>query len=221
MKKLQPHFKMLPLSQRSIWPELKTIKDMGFVLYGGTAIALRLGHRISVDFDFFTDAPLQKEELLSLPLLSKINILQDEKNTLTVQISDETDPLKISFFGGISTGRITPPDITEDNVLYVASEKDLLAHKLKLIIQRPLAKDYMDIAFLLRAGNDLAQGLAVARKMWPGFQPAISLKALTFFEDGDLDTLPQSYKRQLIREASSVGDLPEVELESQSLASGL
>jgi hypothetical protein len=79
----------------------------------------------------------------------------------------------------------------------------------------------MDIACLLRAGNDLAQGLAVARKMWPGFQPAISLKALTFFEDGDLDTLPQSYKRQLIREASSVGDIPEVKLESQSLASGL
>ncbi|MFP4265522.1 MAG: hypothetical protein ACLFRC_06945, partial [Desulfonatronovibrionaceae bacterium] len=84
MIKLQTHYEILPPSQRSIWPELKALKNMGFVLYGDTAIALRLGHRISVDFDFYTNAPLQKEELLSLPFLSKINLLQDEKNTLTV-----------------------------------------------------------------------------------------------------------------------------------------
>lgn len=218
MKKLQPHYEIMPPAQRYLWPGLGELKKMGFVLYGGTAIALRLGHRTSVDFDFFADKPLQKEELLSLSFLSEITILQNAKNTLTAQIHPDTEPVKISFFGEITTGRIAPPDITEDSILYVASEKDLLAHKLKVIIQRPLAKDYMDIVYLLRAGNDLAHGLAAARKMWPEFQPAISLKALTFFEDGDLDTLSSYCKNQLIREASSVGALPDMELESQSIS---
>jgi len=44
---------ILPLAQQRLWPELRKAADLGFVLYGGTAIALRLGHKISVDFDFF------------------------------------------------------------------------------------------------------------------------------------------------------------------------
>jgi hypothetical protein len=46
---LPTHMEILPPAQR-----------LGFVLYGGTAIALRLGHRSSVDFDFFTADPLKK-----------------------------------------------------------------------------------------------------------------------------------------------------------------
>lgn len=53
MKQLSPHKEILPTSQQEVWPELSDIKKLGFVLYGGTAIALQLGHRISVDFDFF------------------------------------------------------------------------------------------------------------------------------------------------------------------------
>jgi hypothetical protein len=45
----------LPIAQQHLWQELRPARDLGFVLYGGTAIALRLGHRPSVDFDFFTD----------------------------------------------------------------------------------------------------------------------------------------------------------------------
>jgi len=44
---------ILPPAQLALWPELRQI-PAHFVLYGGTAIALRLGHRQSVDFDFFT-----------------------------------------------------------------------------------------------------------------------------------------------------------------------
>ncbi len=45
--------KILPKKQRDIYPHLKQITDMGFILFGDTAIALQLGHRISIDFDFF------------------------------------------------------------------------------------------------------------------------------------------------------------------------
>lgn len=53
----QAHLEILPEAQRRLWPELRPTLQLGLVLYGGTAIALRLGHRSSVDFDFFTDQP--------------------------------------------------------------------------------------------------------------------------------------------------------------------
>lgn len=47
-----PRLDILPPAQRSLWPHLAQVPGH-FVLYGGTAIALHLGHRQSVDFDFF------------------------------------------------------------------------------------------------------------------------------------------------------------------------
>jgi hypothetical protein len=59
-----PRLDVLPSAQRQLWPQLATVTDAAFVLYGGTAIALHLGHRESVDFDFFTDQTFQPEDLL-------------------------------------------------------------------------------------------------------------------------------------------------------------
>lgn len=47
-----PQLGILPPPQRRLWPELSAVPP-SFVLYGGTAIALYLGHRPSVDFGFF------------------------------------------------------------------------------------------------------------------------------------------------------------------------
>jgi Nucleotidyl transferase AbiEii toxin, Type IV TA system len=52
MKKLSPHLEILPAAQRQLWNEFNQVPGE-FTLYGGTAIALQLGHRQSVDFDFF------------------------------------------------------------------------------------------------------------------------------------------------------------------------
>lgn len=46
------HLEILEEPQKKLWHTLKTVRDQ-FVLYGGTALALRLGHRQSIDFDFF------------------------------------------------------------------------------------------------------------------------------------------------------------------------
>ena len=48
---LQPRLDILPESQRRLWPELDAVPEE-FVRYGGTALALQLGHRVSEDFDF-------------------------------------------------------------------------------------------------------------------------------------------------------------------------
>ena len=51
----EPRLDILPESQRRLWPELDAIPSE-FVLYGGTGLALQLGHRASEDFDFFSSA---------------------------------------------------------------------------------------------------------------------------------------------------------------------
>jgi hypothetical protein len=58
-----PRKEVLPPPQLEFWDSLKPSRKLGFVLYDGTAIALRLGHRISVDFDFFTENPLNKVQI--------------------------------------------------------------------------------------------------------------------------------------------------------------
>ena len=58
-----PNLDILPASQRALWKELKATPKH-FVLYGVTALALRLGHRVSEDFDFFTNTTFDPEGLV-------------------------------------------------------------------------------------------------------------------------------------------------------------
>ena len=62
MKEFYPRMDILPAAQKRLWPELSEVPDE-FVLYGGTALALHLGHRTSIDFDFFSGRPLNIGEL--------------------------------------------------------------------------------------------------------------------------------------------------------------
>jgi len=218
----QPRFEVLPPAQIQLWKELAPAKKLGFVLYGGTALALRLGHRVSIDFDFFTEKYLVKNELLAaFPFLKNATVIQEELNTLSALVpSLDTDPtsVKISFFGNIGFGRVSAPQYSEDRVIQVASLDDLMATKLKVILQRAEAKDYVDIAAMLTAGVSLAKGLASARAIFgPNFQPSESLKALTYFEDGDLMKLTPSQKELLIQSSSAVSDLPVVHIQSHEL----
>lgn len=209
---------MLPVAQQRLWPHLKACVELGFVLYGGTAVALRLGHRTSVDFDFFTERPLDREAIqAALPFMAQSTVLQDEKNTLSVLVptvsvtpgASADEYVKVSFFGAIGFGRVGSPDFTEDYVLQVASFRDLIATKLKVILQRAEAKDYRDIVAMLKAGVNLPNGLAAAREIFGlSFQPSESLKALVYFADGDLSTLTNDEKKTLVNTASDVRELP-------------
>ncbi len=124
----------------------------------------------------------------------------------------------MSFFGAIAFGRVGEPDFTDDGVLLVASFEDLMATKVKVVLQRAEAKDYRDVAAMINAGVDLPRGLASARVLFgPNFQPSESLKALVYFNDGDLKMLTAAEKITLVDAVKAVRDLPEVALRSSSL----
>jgi hypothetical protein len=57
MKEFLPRLEILPAAQRRLWSEFSGVPEE-FVLYRGTAVALHLGHRHSIDFDFFGNRAL-------------------------------------------------------------------------------------------------------------------------------------------------------------------
>jgi hypothetical protein len=129
---------------------------------------------------------------------------QFSDNTLTALV-DRSGPVKVSFLGALEMKRVEDPDRVDENAIRVASMLDLLATKLKTIQERAVAKDYRDIVATLEAGLSLDRGLAAAAAIYgKRFNGALSLKAMTFFEDGDLHTLTPQVQSKLRRAATSV-----------------
>jgi hypothetical protein len=203
-QRFAPKLEILPPAQRRLWEELKhTPKD--FVLYGGTALALRLAHRTSEDFDFFSNYSFAPDSLRkAIPYLHQAEMSQFEANTLTA-IVDRTGPVKVSFFGGLALNRIQDPDVTLDSGIQVASLLDIAATKLATIQQRAQARDYQDIAAIMIAKITLSDALAAAAAVYgKQFNGALSLKALTYFADGDLPQLSSDTREQLRALAAQV-----------------
>jgi hypothetical protein len=218
MRCFEPRLEVLPAAQREIWPRLQAFAQRSLVLYGGTAVALYFGHRTSVDFDFFSAEPLDKLELRAAAgAASAVTVLQDALDTLVLSLAMPSGAVKLSFFGGMSFGRVSDPLQTIDRILLVASPDDLMATKLKAILDRAEARDYRDIAALLRHGGSLAAGLAAFKTMFQG-EPMTVLRALCYYQDGNLPSLDTADRSLLSEAAARIGDLPSVRLSAGSLA---
>jgi hypothetical protein len=132
----------------------------------GTAVALHLGHRESLDFDFFRYEPLDKDQVRdAFGFVRGAAILQDSPDTLVVLGEMPSGLVKVSFFGGIGFGCVNDPLQTRDGTLLVASLDDLMATKLKATLDRAEAKDYRDIAEMISAGVSLPAGLSAFKQM--------------------------------------------------------
>jgi Nucleotidyl transferase AbiEii toxin, Type IV TA system len=200
-----PRLDILPKPQRRLWDELAAVPPE-FALYGGTAIALHLGHRRSVDFDFFGSQPFDPAKLgASIPFMAAATITQREPNTLS-GIVNRGGPVKLSFFGVPGLPRLAPPHIAPDIGLRIASLLDLAGTKVNVVQLRAEAKDYRDIDAILRDGRiDLPTALASAQALYgPQFNPQVALKALSFFDEGNLRRLSKATKDHLAKAVREV-----------------
>jgi hypothetical protein len=162
MKTFQANLDTLPPPQLRLWPELDGTPQH-FTLYGGTALALRLGHRASVDFDFFTNQTLDPDQIAqTIPYLKGAERVQVAPNTLTCRL-DREGSILVSFFGELDLGLVAPPEQVSGRRLYVASLLDLAGTKAAVIQKRVEVKDYLDIAALLEHGVDLPTILGADR----------------------------------------------------------
>ncbi len=145
--------------------------------------------------------------------MAKAQIPQREPTTLT-GIVERDGVVKISFFGVPEIPRLVPPHKALDNGIKVASLLDLAGTKASVVQVRAEAKDYIDIDALIAAGGiDLSTALAAGRAIYGlQFNPQITLKALSFFDDGDLRRLPEPLKARLAAAAREVDldQLPDI-----------
>ena len=122
-----PRIEILPPAQKEIWSQLAPAPDLSFVLYGGTAVALHLGHRVSIDFDFFRAEPLEKARIeASFQFVRNARTIQEDENTLVIAVSMPSGPVKVSFFGGLALGRINDPLRTRDRCFWLLRSRTCL-----------------------------------------------------------------------------------------------
>ncbi len=190
-----PNLSVLQPPQLRLWPELDSTPEH-FALYGGTGLALRLGHRASVDFDFFSNQSFDPEELAAaIPYLKGAELVQIAPNTLRCRV-ERDGPVLVSFFGGLALGQVAPRDQAASKRLYVAALLDIAGTKVAVVQKRAEAKDYIDIDALIRHGIDLPTALAAGQIVYGrSFNPMVTLKALSFFDD--VPGLPASVRQRL------------------------
>ena len=202
---ITPRLDILPSAQRRLWDELAATPE-DFALYGGTAIALRLGHRVSVNFDFFSQLPFAPAELQArVPYLSGGRLLQAAPHTLTMGV-ERGGPVKVSFFGRLRLGQVEPHDVAAGPSLKIASLVDVAGMKVAVVTQRAELKDYLDLhALLTQARIPLPVMLAAAGVIYgPVYNSLVSLKAISYHDDAALGDLPDAMRRDLITAVRSV-----------------
>lgn len=162
------------------------LAPLGFVLAGGTGLALQLGHRVSVDFDLFVEPDrfprLLKEQVAANAATAQV--LQDRKETLDVLL----DNVKCSFFS-----YPYPFSAFQERLhsLPIACVLDIAAMKLIAIAQRGARKDFIDLYVVLQAhGFDAVFANALRRFGPRTLNPLQIGKSLAYFADAERDPDP-------------------------------
>jgi hypothetical protein len=172
-------YDILDKKRLDILPFFGSFKN-DFYLAGGTALALQLGHRDSVDFDFFSEKDIDTKDLFErlreIFQGHKILKIQEEANTLTVLVDSA---IKISFF--TYKYKLLNRKI-EDGNLSLASMADIGCMKLSAITGRASNKDYIDLYFILEHIS-LPDLLENAGRKFPELDRNLILKSIVYFED--------------------------------------
>ncbi len=173
------HKEILSNSQIEILSLVKSFND-SFGLVGGTAIALQLGHRKSIDFDLFTNKNFGNGTIVN-KLLKQSSIqstIVDQVDELTVIVKD----VKITFL------YYPFPLEFKENLGDIIMMPDLLtlaAMKVYALGRRSKWKDYVDVYFILRQYT-LADICSRANKMFKtAFNEKLLREQLCYFNDLD------------------------------------
>ena len=172
-------YDILDQKRIEILPLFKFFKEK-FYLAGGTGLALQLGHRDSVDFDFFTEDHFDTfklyREILEIFSSKKILKTLEEKDSLNIIIDDG---IKFSILR--CPYPLVRPAIDEE-YLKIASIEDIGCMKLSAITSRSIEKDYVDLYFILKKIS-LKELLSQAQSKMPDLNQNLILKSLVYFDD--------------------------------------
>lgn len=153
-----------------------------FYLAGGTALALRLGHRESDDLDFFS-SQLEGVDGLQAALVAAIPDLA-VTSTAPRTLYSLVGGVQVSFFGYCYPA-LARPDDPASGVLPLAGVADIAAMKLAEIASRGSRKDFVDLWFILQQGITLEQTLDWFRRKYAMTDLGHVVRALVYFDDAD------------------------------------
>ncbi len=180
------HWNILDEQRKNILPLFAELSNEGFYLAGGTALALQIGHRDSIDFDFFKEQSFDTEKLFAkleqVFKNHKILKTQEEHNTLGVVV-DET--IKISF---MSYNYVLLKLLIESDYFPLASITDIGCMKLSAITSRSVLKDYVDLYFILKQIS-LREMIMLCETKFPNIDGNLILKSLVYFDDVHLEPI--------------------------------
>jgi len=154
-----------------------------FVLVGGTALALQLGNRESIDLDMFSTADFSSNEVLS-SLLNDYQIVVN--NQLTQTLISTINHVKVDFIKFHYP--FIRPFVVIDNIR-MASVEDIAAMKLDAVTGRGSKKDFYDLYFLLQqfSIDDL---FSFYIEKYPHQTTFHVIRSLTYFEDAEIQPNP-------------------------------
>ena len=173
------HPEALTSELKKLWPRVKNFKD--FTLVGGTALALQIGHRVSVDFDFFT----KKELPTSLPQRIRrtfkgfpVKIVLRSKNQINASVGGVT----ITFFS-------YPFSVFQRRLVWEAVKilpiSTIAVMKAYALGRRATYKDYIDLYFILREKHTSLPAITKTAKRIYGdeFGARLFLEQLVYLKD--------------------------------------
>lgn len=160
-----------------------------FYMGGGTALAIQLGHRRSIDFDWFTPQDLDQPERLAADLAEpglNTEVEQTTRGTLHATI----DGIQVTFLS-YRYPLLRPLVAWEEPGCHLASLEDIACMKLVAVAQRGARKDFVDLFALARTGITLAQMIERFREKYQRRETGHLLAALSYFDDAEREPMPE------------------------------
>lgn len=173
------HLEAITLKQKRIFEKLDKFPE--FYLVGGTALALQIGHRFSVDFDMFWKKDIPKDILDKVRRIfhgSKIKVVREHSEQLSIIVDDiKIDFVKYPF----------PPlfKLIRYQGINLVNVREIALMKAYAIGRRPIFKDYVDLYYILEEGHiTLGEIIKLGQKKYKDeFNPRLFLEQLIFLKD--------------------------------------
>lgn len=167
--------------------------EKGFYLAGGTGLALQLGHRRSVDLDWFTQAAF--DPLVLARELQESGLALAVRGTSRGTLHAALGEVRASFLS-YRYPLLEPAVAAPELGCEIASLSDLAAMKLAAIAQRGLKRDFYDVVALGSSGLDLGSMLALYQKKYSVRDVGHVLAGLAYFDDAERDRDPVLQARE-------------------------
>jgi hypothetical protein len=184
------HDQALPMEQQKVLFELgEALEPFGFYLGGGTAVAIHLGHRESLDLDWFTEARIDDSLKLAQEIQQRGIELQDvsvQRGTLHGVVSG----VRVSFLE-FGYPALQPTVPWPSYRCRIASLEDLATMKLHAVTQRGAKKDFLDVYAIGKERLSLKDMLKCYQERFSISDVSRVLYSLCFFEDADPDPMPK------------------------------